>query len=1026
MAEAQHSFPASSPYWSDLKVIHRNTLAPRPHFFIFDDETAALKGDVAAARAQCLSGVWKFHHSKTPLEGPSDFHTAGYDVSSFHDVQVPGMWQLQGFGKGPHYANIQYPWPVDPPHVPIEDNECGRYVTKFSVNSKFAKDAELRLRFEGVDSAFTVWLNGVEVGYSEGSRNPTEFDITHLVNVDKPEGNTLAVEVYQWCNGSYIEDQDQWWMSGIFRDVFLHSFPKAYPVDFQVETDLDADYVHGTLRFKLEMNTETEVSVKLLEGTKEIASVSKTVHSSAAENFVIPVQSPHKWTAETPFLYDLVIGFGSTITQRVGFRKTELINGIFTVNGKPIKLRGANRHEHHPDTGRTVPLEFMRHDLLLMKSHNINALRTSHQINDYRIYDLADELGLWVMDEADLECHGFDELGGDLPPASYLSDNPDWEEAYVDRAVQMVQRDKNHPCVFMWSLGNESFYGKNHQTMYDAIRKIDPTRLIHYEGDQEAKTSDVYSRMYPPVETVVNMAQETCPQAGKPLVLCEFIHAMGNGPGAIKEYLDAFYEHPTLMGGFIWEWCNHGLRTKTPDGTEYMAYGGDFGDIPNDYNFIMDGCVFSDHTPTPGLIEYAKAIEPVQILSLSDTDQVTVINRYDFLTLDHLACVWEINGEGFTISGQEVDIPTRIDPHTKATFTLSGLRDALPSVLAKGVEAYVKIMFRLKEATAWAPLGHQVAFGELQLSKTAAIEELIPKVDELKSSKKISVVQPTPSTLAVTSTSGSSVWGFDLARGHLSSWKRNGEELMTEPLNVDFARALTDNDREIHGKAWIESRLHQLKHYVRKVSWKEVDGGLQVEIHGRVAPSVLAWGIDVVWLFTMKGDSLILELTGDPHGPRLPEFLARIGVTFGLASVSQVSWWGRGPGESYNDKKLSQSFGNWKSSVDDLFVDYEFPQECGNRTDVRRVEFHTSDSGSPSLRARFGDAEGASFTALHYSANDLEDCKHPFELYKRKRQDTIVRLDWKHHGLGTGSCGPPTMGEYQLKTEKFKFSLLLD
>lgn len=557
-------YPPTVTDWNNLQVIHRNTLPPRPHFFIYDDEYSALSRDTKAARAQCLSGTWKFHVSKSPLEGPSNFFNRGFDISGFDDIQVPGMWQCQGHGQGPQYTNVQYPWPVDPPNVPLEYNECGRYVTNFRISKEFAEESQLRLRFEGVDSSFTVWLNGKEVGYSQGSRNPSEFDITDLVELDTPEGNTLAVEVYQRCNGSYIEDQDQWWLSGIFRDVYLHSFPKVHLCDFQVETQLDDMYQDAILGVKVEMSSESLVEMKILDSGREIAKASKNFRPGVPDDFEIPIARPKKWTAETPYLYDLVLDFGKVISHRVGFRKTKLLDGVFHVNGYPIKIRGVNRHEHHPDTGRTVPFEFLKHDLTLMKFYGLNAIRTSHQINDVRLYELADELGLWILDEADLECHGFDEIGLNKP-ASYISDNPNWEAAYVDRAVQMVQRDKNFTCIILWSLGNESFYGQNHQVMYDAIRRIDTTRLIHYEGDQDAKTADIYSRMYPSVNVVIDMANDVCVKTNKPLVLCEYIHAMGNGPGAIKEYIDVFYQYPRLMGGFLWEWANHVRQTSITD-----------------------------------------------------------------------------------------------------------------------------------------------------------------------------------------------------------------------------------------------------------------------------------------------------------------------------------------------------------------------------------------------------------------------------------------------------------------------------
>lgn len=473
-----------------------------------------------------------------------------------------------------------------------------------------------------------------------------------------------------------------------------------------------------------------------------------------------------------------------------------------------------------------------------------------------------------------------------------------------------------------------------------------------------------------------------------------------------------------------------------------MGYGGDFGDVPNDYNFIMDGCVFSDHTPTPGLTEYAKAVEPVQSLSFSvDVGKVTIINRYDFLSLDHLSCNWEIVVDGLkSVSGQEVEISKDIEPHTEAILKLDGFREkAEPYIQAADREAFVRISFQLKKSCAWAAEGHEVAFGEFQISKPQSLTSLVTAVKKESkhpvSSSRPTVQQKTPSTLSITSASTLNTWEFDVARGCLYSWKRAGEEIISVPITMDFYRALTDNDREKHGKEWLESRLHQTKHHVRQLRWRnspETLDILEVEIKGRIAPSVLAWAVDVTWLFTFVGDSVSLRIKGVPHGPMLPTFFARIGVSLGLLNVSNVSWWGRGPGESYSDKKLSQSFGNWSSSVDDLFVDYEFPQDCGNRTDVRRVNFSgpniegdDSKKEEPVLCVNFGDLDGASFSALNYTTVDLDECTHPYELKKRKRTDTIVRLDWMHHGLGTGSCGPPTMPQYQLKAEPFEVEILL-
>lgn len=558
------TFPAATPDWCNLAVIHRNTLPPRSTFYLYDSEANALTRDISKSKSQRLSGKkWKFHFSTTPFKGPATFHEPSFDSSQWDQVDVPGMWQCQGYGKGPQYTNIQYPFPVDPPHVPLDDNECGRYLTSFRVGGDLAGHQQ-RLRFEGVDSSFTVWVNGHNVGYSQGSRNPSEFDVTEHIKYGTE--NHLAVEVYERCNGSWIEDQDQLWLSGIFRDVYLHSFPKVHPEDFHVQTLLDDDYKDAELKVSVKVSAASSVALKLLDaGGKPVAEATQKFDPEGA--FSIPVSDPRKWTAETPYLYTLVLTFdgATSLAQRVGFRRVEFIKGAFCVNGNPVKFRGANRHEHHPEHGRAVPYEFMKQDLLLMKQFNINGIRASHYINDHRMYDLADELGLWIIDEADLECHGFDEIGCD--PASFTSDNPDWEEAYVDRARQMVVRDKNHASIVIWSLGNEAFYGRNHKAMYEYIKSADAGRPVHYEQDFPAISADMHSRMYPSVDEITKIAEEK--DWAKPLVLCEYIHAMGNGPGGIKEYIEAFYKYPRLMGGFVWEWANH-VRRRLPRGESIM------------------------------------------------------------------------------------------------------------------------------------------------------------------------------------------------------------------------------------------------------------------------------------------------------------------------------------------------------------------------------------------------------------------------------------------------------------------------
>jgi beta-galactosidase len=1072
-------FPPSRPDWSNIDVIHRNTLPPRSYFFLYDSEEKALLGETETSCSVKLSGAWKFHHATNPFDVPDGFAAPEFDTSKWSDIPVPSHWQLQGFGH-PHYTNINYPIFVDLPNVSYSDNQTGTYVRKFTLPSSFAGQ-QVRLRFEGVDAAFHVYVNGELLGYSQGARNPSEFDLTDLAHPDVE--NTLAVRVYQYCDGSYLEDQDQWRMSGIFRDVFLHAFPQSHIKDFQVQTLLDDQYEDAELRVKADIEgAGGHFGIRLVdhagsiiaEETKSIAATSGPLEVS------LMVQNPRKWTAETPFLYKLVLSYNDRyICQNVGFRRIEIKSGIYSINGNRIVFRGANRHEHHPLHGRAVPYEFMKQDLLLMKRHNINALRTSHQPSDPRLYALADELGLYVLDEADVECHGFwaieeaalssadrdrpyDERKAMFRPGCgvYTSDNADWKEQYVDRAVQLCMRDKNHPSVIMWSLGNEAFYGSNFQDMYDHIKAIDDTRPIHYEADHKAQTVDLYSKMYPHVEDIIEFAKE--PNFTKPLVLCEFVHAMGNGPGNIKEYVDAFYEYPRLQGGWVWEWANHGLKKKDPKtGHDFYAYGGDFGDEPNDYNFVMDGVLFSNHTPTPGLLEYKKAIEPVQVLSRQGSI-VTIVNRYDTTNLDHLDCEAWLVTDGNKEKLGKLPIPEDLAPHSTGNL-------GLPKLPEHTGETFLQLDFLLRDATNWAEAGHLVASSQLRIQGPAAVAAP-------KSTNSPPTIAATGASLSITA--ASSTFSFSLASGKLTSWRKNSIELIQSSMGPELTiyRALTDNDRPQDGQAWIKSLVRLAKHHVQNVTWSTSES-VTVIVKSKLAPPVFSWCIQTTTTYTFNGDGTWhVRCKGVPEGLSFPPIMPRIGLEFTLPkSFNEVSWFGRGPGESYKDKKLSQNVGNWTSTVDELFVDYEFPQETSNRTDVRWVKFTSSGNiaqtvsntvsalaskfgevvstaaanfpnpavstgttaqesrivssngmnieAKPSFTARFGTQEGFSFMASHYTARDLDESKHPFELHQRKKDYVVVRLDADHHGLGTGSCGPKTLDKYALKSEPFEFEI---
>ena len=582
--------------WENLKVLHRNRMPDRAYYIPYHDVDSALVGQPGASRYfKLLNGIWKFSYSQTPAESPEGFYREDYDVSAWDDIEVPLSWQLAGYGR-PHYTNVIYPFPVDPPRTPTE-NPTGCYRRDFYIPEDW-EGHRICLRFEGVDSAFHVWVNGREVGYSQGSRLPSEFDITRLVRTGR---NSVSVRVYQWCDGSYIEDQDMWWLSGIFRDVYLIARPKLHLYDFFIKTQLDEEYRDAVLNIKAFFNNYSkceasgyrmEIDLLDAQGSSVLqqpwsCDISVPGGDQKTLEVEIPVSNPEKWSAEYPYLYKLLFiikddqgQVQEVIPSRVGFRNIELRDGNFLVNGVPIMIKGVNRHDHHPDLGRAVPLEAMIKDVILMKRHNINTVRTSHYPNDPRFYDLCDEYGLYVIDEADLECHGFTVID-DL---NQLSDNPEWQDAYVERMVRMVERDKNHPSIIMWSLGNESGFGCNHEAMAAKAREIDPTRLIHYEGetssifdkeDLEPKAADVYSTMYTSVEKMAEVGQMTSMK--RPHILCEYAHAMGNGPGGLKEYWDVFYKYKRLQGGCVWEWLDHGIRQKPLTGRNILLMAGILG-----------------------------------------------------------------------------------------------------------------------------------------------------------------------------------------------------------------------------------------------------------------------------------------------------------------------------------------------------------------------------------------------------------------------------------------------------------------
>ncbi len=1020
-------------------LTNRNRLAARAFVVPFPDEATASSGSHRQTPwFRLLNGDWKFHYSPTPADGPADFFREGHDTSAWGTIQVPGNWQMQGYGR-PHYTNVQFPFPVDPPRIPTE-NPTGSYLREFHVDEEWI-GRRLILRFDGVDSAFHVWVNGQEVGFSKGSRLPAEFDITAVA---KAGCNTLAVRVYQWSDGSYCEDQDMWWLSGIFRDVSLIAPAPLHVYDLTVRTEMDEACRDAVLSLQVLLQNSWERSgigyrveavlcdaegrqvfkKTLGKGLDVAAGKTCGVASKAA------VVAPRKWSAEDPYLYRLLITLkdaaGETIEVlpvSVGFRKVEIKGRVFLVNGVAAKFKGVNRHEHHPDTGRAVPVETMVQDIVLMKQHNINAVRASHYPDDPRWYDLCDEYGLYLIDECDLETHGFDRL----PDwKGNPTEDPAWRDACVDRMVRMVERDKNHPSVVMWSLGNEAHFGVNHIAMAECARKLDPTRPIHYEGDYGLRTADVYSRMYIPVDQVAMIGRgaedelravlNPKPEPGvcytaKPFVLCEYAHAMGNGPGGLKEYWETIYESDCLMGGFVWEWVDHGIRRLTGDGREYFAYGGDFGDEPNDGNFVCDGLVFPDRRPSPGLIEYKKIIEPVKV-EASDVaaGKFVVTNRYDFMGLDHLLLCWSVTANGQLIQSGSLPAP-RIPARKSRTITIPY---DLPALAASGTEYHVTLSFLLAQDRGWAMRGHEVAWAQFELPVKA--KRSVPAAGgrlpvRLVEERNAFVVRGADFELR-----------FDRIHAVIASWQCNGLSLLKTGPRLNFWRATMDNDRSWdNAKAWRDAGLFCLQHRTDGTEAVVLENGeVRITARTRIAPPVLgkAFLCDYTYLINGKGE-IQVEAHGVPHGA-WPESLPRIGLQMTVPlNLDQFSWFGRGPGESYPDSKQANRVGLWTARLDDLYTPYVFPQENGNRSDVRWVTL--SDARGMGFMA--AGVPTLNFSAHRFSTMDFEAARHTFDL--QPRSEITLNLDDRQNGIGSASCGPRPWDQYILKPEPFRFTVVL-
>ena len=999
--------------WENHQIDGINRMPARAHFLTFPSKEKALLNNNRYTHAfKNLNGVWKFMFLDAPEYSPEGFFNSDFDVTKMNDITVPGNWQLQGYGKM-HYSDLWYNFPINPPYVPTE-NPTGIYKRTFFVEESY-RDKKIIIRFCGVDSAYHLWINGKEVGYSKVARNESEFDITDLIRVG--EENDVTVRVYQWSDGTYLEDQDMWWESGIFRDVELIGVPKDGINDYKVIADLDDEYKNGIFKVEAFLRTTKEVNVTFeLVDAGENTVFTKTVVAKDGKACIDEVIADvNHWTAETPYLYKLFMTVEDdgriveVIPQNVGFRNIRLNGETFLVNGVAIKFKGVNRHDYSPQNGRVVSREEIEKDIILMKQFNINAIRTSHYPNSYYLYDLCDEYGMYLIAETDLECHGF-ELTGDY---KWITDDPSWELAYVSRMTRMIERDKNHPAIIFWSLGNESAFGCNFRKMTDVAHEMDPTRLVHYEGDFDVESADVYSTMYTWIENPKKpyLMKDIIEKSKKPHIHCEYCHAMGNGPGNLKDYQDLVYAHDKLQGGFVWEWFDHGIESFTESGEKYYRYGGDFGDDPSNKDFCIDGLIMPDRTPSPGLYEYKKVIEPITTTAVDiQKGIINLLSRYDFANLDRFNLVYKVMEDDVILQTGFMAVPS-IEARANKDITLPYDLSAIK--VKPGAHYYVNISYQLREDTRYASSGHELA--------TAQFELPLYKEGIVVRPEGILNVEKEHTTLHVKGANFS--LDFNLVNGNLMNIVRDGMQVLSKGPRLTLWRAPISNDMEIIDKLKKVYFLHLEHEVVMNIDYHMEGNILKVEVDTINSTTNSAWHFKTKYVYTVcpSGDILI-DVEGTPSGrvDLAPDMLPRIGVSMHLdKSMEHVRYFGMGPGENYADSKEAAQMGLYANTVDGLFTNYVIPQENGNHMGCKWVSM-TNDRGMGLLASTEGDFN---FSASWYEDKDLDDAKHTCDLVKR---DYIVfNVDYKQNALGTNSCGQWQLDKYRAKFEDFKLSFRL-
>ncbi|MGY3885238.1 beta-galactosidase [Aeromonas aquatica] len=1002
--------------WQTQAITSVNRLAAHTPLSSWRSEAAARAG-LASSSRMLLDGDWQFSFFEAPEQVPDAW--LEQDLPGATSIRVPGNWQLQGFDR-PIYTNIKYPFPCDPPRVPAL-NSTGCYSRELELPADWLASGQTRIIFDGVDSAFYLFCNGRWVGYSQDSRLPAEFDLTPFLHAGT---NRLAALVLRWSDGSYLEDQDMWRMSGIFRSVSLLHKPARQLQDIRLTPVLDACYRDARLKVELQVNEGDGLAVEanLYFGEQPVTSLRQPLGTAPIDEkgaygdrgeLWLEVPAPHKWSAETPYLYRLTLTLldeqGTPIESEaydVGFRAVEIRGGLLRVNGQPLLIRGANRHEHDPALGHVVTPAAMEQDLLLMKRNNFNAVRCSHYPNHPDFYRLCDRLGLYVVDEANLETHG-------MSPMGRLARDPAWSCAFLERVTRMVARDFNHPSIIIWSLGNESGYGAAHDAMYQWVKRTDPSRPVQYEGGgADTPATDIICPMYArthqdqPFPAVPKWALAKwigLPDETRPLILCEYAHAMGNSLGGYAHYWQAFRDHPRLQGGFVWDWVDQGLDKHTDDGRHYWAYGGDFGDSPNDRQFCCNGLLFPDRTPHPSLFEAKRAQQPF-VLSLQSRQplRVEIRSEYLFRVTDNESLRWRLCEDGITL--QEGECPLTLAPQGSVTLTLL---ERLPGFTA-GSQAWLDLAVVQPDATAWVEAGHEVARQQLILPTPMALPAAFGCATLSEQSDHWLI------------TASGSEWQLDKTSGHIRSWCKQGREQLREAIADHFYRAPLDNDigtseaDHADPNAWIarwqEAGLNDLQHRCLGLEVSPDQGVILVR-HGYFVGEELKLLTRWQHSFDIHGGMrLDIRVEVAPDMPSLP----RIGAKLWLAEeASDVSWLGRGPHENYPDRLLAADLGRWQLPFDALHTPYVFPTDNGLRCDTRRLQL-----GEITIAGKFH------FSVSRYSQPQLAQARHQTDL--RAEGGLHLCLDGFHMGVGgDDSWSQSVRSEYWLRPGSYHWNCVL-